>query len=86
MPRREAELRYDIGVDNIMWGTDYPHPEGSWPFTKNQVHTTFDSLPEDEIAKMLGGNAADFYGLDTEKLAPLVARIGPEKRSFQTND
>jgi predicted TIM-barrel fold metal-dependent hydrolase len=86
MPRREAELRYDIGVDNIMWGTDYPHPEGSWPFTKNQVHTTFDSLPEDEIAKMLGGNAAEFYGLDTEKLAPLVARIGPEKRSFQTND
>jgi hypothetical protein len=31
---------------------------------------------------MLGGNAAEFYGVDAVKLAPLVARIGPEKRSF----
>ncbi|MFT5443775.1 MAG: putative TIM-barrel fold metal-dependent hydrolase, partial [Myxococcota bacterium] len=29
MPRREAELRHDIGVSQLMWGTDYPHPEGS---------------------------------------------------------
>jgi hypothetical protein len=33
---------------------------------------------------MLGGNAAGFYGIDTDKLAPLVARIGPEKRSFRS--
>jgi predicted TIM-barrel fold metal-dependent hydrolase len=84
MPRREAELRHDIGVEQIMWGTDYPHPEGSWPFTKDQLHETFDALPEDEIAKMVGGNAAEFYNVDTEKLAPLVARIGPEKKSFQS--
>jgi hypothetical protein len=32
---------------------------------------------------MLGGNAARFYGFDTEKLAPLVARIGPEKSAFR---
>ena len=83
MPRREAELRHEIGVDKIMWGTDYPHPEGSWPHTAEQRYDTFHDLPEDEIAAMLGGNAAEFYGLDTEKLAPHVARIGPEKRSFQ---
>lgn len=45
--------------------------------------TTFHGLPEDEIGKMLDGNAAEFYGVDTEKLAPLVARIGPEKSAFQ---
>ncbi len=83
MPRREAEMRHQIGVSNIMWGTDYPHPEGSWPITGEQMHTTFDGLPEDEIGAMLGGNAATFYGVDVEKLAPIVARIGPEKRSFQ---
>jgi predicted TIM-barrel fold metal-dependent hydrolase len=83
MPRREALLRHEIGLDNIMWGTDYPHPEGSWPITGEQMHTTFDGLPEDEIGRMLGGNAADFYGVDVEKLAPIVARIGPEKSSFQ---
>jgi len=86
MPRREAELRHDIGIGTIMWGTDYPHPEGSWPYTKDQMHTTFDGLPEDEISRMLGGNAAEFYNVDTEKLAPLVARIGPEKQSFATAD
>ena len=43
---------------------------------------TFRALPEDELAAMLGGNAARVYGFDTEKLAPVVARVGPEKRSF----
>ena len=76
-------MRADIGVGTIMWGTDYPHPEGSWPVTRDQMHGTFDGLPEDEIGQMLGGNAAEFYGVDVEKLAPLVARIGPEKKSFQ---
>ena len=83
MPRREAQLRHQIGLGNIMWGSDYPHPEGSWPFTRQQMIDTFHDLPEDEVAAMLGGNAAAFYGFDTEKLAPLVARIGPEKRAFQ---
>ena len=44
---------------------------------------TFMGLPEDEIAAMLGGNAAKFYGFDTDKLAPLVERIGPEKSWFR---
>jgi predicted TIM-barrel fold metal-dependent hydrolase len=82
MPRREAEMRHAIGVGNIMWGSDYPHPEGSWPYTREQMVETFHGLPEAEIAAMLGGNAARFYGFDTEKLAPIVARIGPEKRAF----
>ena len=79
MPRREAELREAIGIDRIMWGSDYPHPEGSWPFTKDQMYETFQGLPEDEVVAMLGGNALEFYGFDSQKLAPLVARIGPEK-------
>jgi predicted TIM-barrel fold metal-dependent hydrolase len=67
-----------------MWGSDYPHPEGAWPFTRQQMHDTMDGLPDDEIGKMLGENAAEFYALDTEKLAPIVARVGPEKSSFQS--
>jgi len=82
MPRREAELRHAIGLGNIMWGSDYPHPEGSWPYTREQMLETFHGLPEAEVAAMLGGNAARFYGFDSEKLAPIVARVGPEKRAF----
>ena len=84
MPRREAELRSEIGLANIMWGTDYPHPEGSWPHTREQMRDTFRDLPEDEVAAMLGGNAVEFYGLEVEKLAPIAARIGPEKGEFRS--
>jgi predicted TIM-barrel fold metal-dependent hydrolase len=83
MPRREAEMRHEIGVANIGWGSDYPHPEGSWPLTREQQLDTFRGLPDAEIAQMLGGNAARFYGFDLEKLAPVAARVGPEKRLFQ---
>lgn len=82
MPRREAELRHKIGLESIMWGSDYPHPEGAWPVTAKQVHDTFDGLPEADVAAMLGGNAARFYGFDTRGLEPVVARIGPLKAGF----
>ncbi|MBW2386571.1 MAG: amidohydrolase [Deltaproteobacteria bacterium] len=85
MPRREAELRYEIGVENIAWGSDYPHPEGSWPHTADQMKETFMDLPEAEIAQMVGKNAVDFFGFDSEKLAPIVARIGPEKSVFRSS-
>ena len=84
MPRREAELRHEIGLENLLWGTDYPHPEGTWPETRERMVETFHDLPEDELARMLGGNAADLFGFDTEKLAPLVERIGPPKGEFIT--
>jgi predicted TIM-barrel fold metal-dependent hydrolase len=82
MARVEAEARHDIGVGSLMWGTDYPHPEGSWPDTANDLRETFGGLPQDDIAAILGGNAAEFYGFDVEKLAPLVDRIGPPLEWF----
>jgi predicted TIM-barrel fold metal-dependent hydrolase len=82
MSRREAEYRYEIGVGNIMWGTDYPHPEGTWPHTRKMMIETLHGLPEDEIAAMLGGNAAEFYGFDLAKLNALAERIGPERAWF----
>jgi predicted TIM-barrel fold metal-dependent hydrolase len=83
MNRDEAEMRHEIGVHNIMWGSDYPHPEGSWPITRKIMQDTFHGLPEDELERMLGLNAAEFYGFDTEKLLPLAQRIGPERSWFR---
>ena len=84
MSRREAELRHQIGLQTIMWGTDYPHPEGTWPLTRQMMAEVFRGIPDAEIAQMLGGNAAEFYGFDTAALAPVAARIGPEKALFVT--
>jgi len=80
--RREAELRHQIGVGSLMWGSDFPHPEGTWPQTESRLRETFRGLPEEEVVAILGGNAVELYGFDAEKLAPLVARIGPEKRAL----
>ena len=73
----EATARHEIGVDTIMWGSDYPHPEGSWPHTGESVRYIFASIPEDELRPMLGENAARAYHFDVEKLVPIADRIGP---------
>lgn len=83
MSRIEAERRHEIGLGNIMWGTDYPHPEGTWPITQKMMVETFHGLPESDIAAMLGENAVEWYGLDREALLGLAERIGPEKQLFQ---
>ena len=37
MSRREAEMRHEIGVGNMMWGSDYPHHEGTHPHTREAL-------------------------------------------------
>lgn len=84
MPRREAELRHEIGLENLIWGSDYPHPEGTWPETKKRMVETFHDIPEEELALMLGGNAARLFGFDTQKLNIIASKIGPLKSDFIT--
>jgi hypothetical protein len=62
-----------------MWGTDYPHTEGSYPYTKEMLRLTFFDVDPDEIQQMVAGNAAAVYGFDLEQLAPLASRVGPRK-------
>ena len=76
-PRGDVEARHAIGIGNIMWGNDFPHPEGLWPDTGAFLRQSFHDVPEDERVAMLGGNALEVYGLDETKLRPLADRIGP---------
>jgi len=73
----ECALRREIGVDKIMWGQDYPHVEGTYPYTTEALRHTFAGVPADEVAAMVGGNAAHVYGFDMEALATVAARVGP---------
>ena len=70
--RRELARRYEIGVGNIMWGNDFPHPEGTWPHTREWLRGAFRDIPIDETRAMLGLDAAAVYGFDVEALAPLA--------------
>ena len=52
-----------IGVDRLMWGSDYPHTEGTFPHSREQVARDFAGIPEAEVYQMVAGNAARLYGL-----------------------
>jgi predicted TIM-barrel fold metal-dependent hydrolase len=77
LPPRECALRDEIGADRIMWGTDYPHVEGSCPYTREHLRLTFAGMATDEIQQIVGLNAAKLYGFDVDALAPLAGRVGP---------
>ena len=73
----EVPIREQVGVDRIMWGSDYPHKESSHPFSKEAIRLSFAGVDPDEVQRMLAGNAAALYGFDLDALRPLAAGIGP---------
>ena len=52
-----------IGVENIMWSSDYPHVNSSWPSSREYIERHFGDVPLDERRKMLGENVARLYGI-----------------------
>jgi uncharacterized protein len=58
-----TKLIEDMGVDTLMWGSDYPHPDGVWPESKKYIDEQFGHLPADVTYKMTCENAGKFYGL-----------------------
>ena len=57
------DLRHEVGVENVMWSTDFPHPATTWPHSREAVDNAFGEVPEAERELMLSGNAARVYGL-----------------------
>ena len=55
------QLRSLIGTDRLMWGSDYPHPEGTFPESRRILDEIFDGVPDDEKAMIAGGNASMIY-------------------------
>jgi hypothetical protein len=66
-----------IGLDRFMWGSDYPHDEGTPPYTREHLRQIFHDVPEATMRKVLAENAARLYGFDLDALAPLAEQYGP---------
>ena len=62
-------LRDVIGVDSLMWGSDYPHAEATFPRSMEILDQILEGVAEDERAKIVGLNAASLYNFDLEALA-----------------
>jgi predicted TIM-barrel fold metal-dependent hydrolase len=73
----EAAARHEVGLRNLMWGSDYPHQEGTWPRTRLAMRNTFAGIPEPEVRMILGLNALAVYDLDEDALRTVVDRIAP---------
>ena len=56
--------RHIIGVDNLQWGADYPHPESTFPRSREILENILADCTEEEKAKIVGGNCARIYRLD----------------------
>lgn len=73
----DVAARHEVGMDKIMFGSDFPHFEGTWPNTHDWIRTTLGDIPEAESRAILGENAIDFYGLDRALLEREAKRVGP---------
>lgn len=73
----DGDVRLLLGHDKFMWGSDYPHNEGTYPFTREHLRVTFGTASDEERNKLLCGNAADLYGFDAAKLEALADEHGP---------
>ena len=50
-------------MDNILWGSDYPHTEGTFPKSREFIETTLVDCTQEEKEKIVAGNAARIYNL-----------------------
>jgi predicted TIM-barrel fold metal-dependent hydrolase len=73
----DVAARHEVGIDKLMFGSDYPHFEGTWPNTHDWIRATLGSVPEVEARAILGENAIEFYGLDRALLEKTAKRVGP---------
>jgi predicted TIM-barrel fold metal-dependent hydrolase len=55
------QLRSYVGVDNLMWGSDYPHAESTFPRSREVVDRILHGVPDEEKRKIVGENVARLY-------------------------
>ena len=76
---RAAELagRHEVGIDHVLWGADYPHFEGTYPYTLESLRLAFSEIDPAEVRMIVGENAARFFGFDLDELRGYAAECGP---------
>jgi len=76
-----------IGEDRIVWGSDYPHHDATFPGAVETLRRTMAPLPHEIQAKILGANAAGLYGLpppDRQHRRQRDPQHSPQRRQRQS--
>ena len=81
----EVQLRHTLGIGNMMWGSDFPHVEGTYPSSRRHLAKIFGAVPREEVEAIVankrgrddelrpGQARADRGGQDS--LAPIINRV-----------
>jgi len=75
LTQRDVDARHIIGIENMTWGSDYPHYEGSYPKSIGHLQKLLKDVPEDEVRALLATNAARIYGFDMAELDAVAAEL-----------
>jgi uncharacterized protein len=75
-----VDMRHHIGVERLLWATDFPHQDSEWPHSLDVVARNFAGVPEAETRRMVLTNALDFFHLEHAPAAPDPARHAVETR------
>src|SRR3546814_19483674 len=65
-----------LGVDNVMWGSDFPHPDGLWPDSREFIENELGDLPEAVRRKIVCENAAQLYEIGRAALGERGCQTG----------
>ncbi|HUY27155.1 MAG TPA: amidohydrolase family protein [Candidatus Binataceae bacterium] len=52
-----------IGTNALMWASDFPHSDSTWPNSREVIARDFEGVPDAEVRMMISGNAAEIYRL-----------------------
>ncbi len=56
-----VQLRHRIGIDNMLWGNDFPHSESTWPKSREFLEQMFANVPAEDRRKLTCDNAARIF-------------------------
>ena len=63
--RPALATRHMIGVDNLMWGSDYPHTDSTWPCSNDVLDELFEDVSTEDREKITRTNVEKLYGVVT---------------------
>ncbi len=82
--RYDVANRDAVGEGHWMWGSDFPHDEGTHPFTREAIRLAMEGIPTEEKRALLAGNAAALYDFDLAALDRDAAVYGPTVAEIDT--
>jgi hypothetical protein len=82
-PADARAAKETVGLDKFMWGSDYPHDEGTYPFSREALRQVFSDWSPADMEKILTTNVAKLYDFDVDKLKPLSDEFGPTQAELQ---